>query len=184
MIAPMAIAFVTERLLLRELEEADAPAIHVWESDAAVVRYQIEDVQTLDECLEYIRRNRAEAARDPRRLYEVGCCVRAEGDLLIGRVGLKVVRPDHREGELWFAFRRDRHGQGYATEAARALIRFGFGTLGLHRIFGDCDPRNTASARLMERLGMRREGHLRESWWLKGEWCDSWIYAVLEDELD
>jgi len=176
----MPIAFQTSRLALRELEDADAPAVHVWESDPDVVRYQTSNALTVDECQGYIEHNRLEAGAEPRRLYEVGCCLGHGRGLLIGRVGLRVVRPDHREGELWFAFRRDHQGQGYASEAARALVAFGFGTLGLHRIYGDCDPRNVPSSRLMERLGMRREAHLRENWWLKGEWCDSWIYAVLD----
>ena len=175
----MPVLLETQRILLRELEAADAPATHVWESDPTIVRYQTTDTMTMDECLAYITRNQAEQAADPRRLYELGC-VRRDGGLLIGRVGLRVVRPDHREGEVWFTFRRDHHGRGYASEAMRALLAFGFGTLRLHRVFGDCDPRNAPSARLMEGLGMRREGHLRENWWLKGEWCDSWIYSVLD----
>ena len=85
-------------------------------------------------------------------------------------------------GLLWFAFRRDLWGQGYAGEAMEALLDLGFGRLGLHRVYGDCDPRNARSARLMEKLGMQREGHLRQNWWLKGEWCDSLIYSVLEEE--
>ena len=57
-----------------------------------------------------------------------------------------------------------------------------FGQLGMHRLFGDCDPRNAASARLMERLGMRSEAHHVQNLWAKGEWCDSWIYARLASE--
>jgi [ribosomal protein S5]-alanine N-acetyltransferase len=169
----------TPRLLLRELEEADAPAVHAWESDPDVMRYQSLDVATLDDTLAYIRRVRLDAAQRPRLLHVLGAERRDDG-LLIGRVGLRVSRPEHREGELWFAFRRDVWGQGYGPEAAGALLDLAFGSLGLHRVHGDCDPRNARSARLMEKLGMVREGHLRETWWLKGEWCDSWIYSVLD----
>jgi [ribosomal protein S5]-alanine N-acetyltransferase len=171
----------TPRLLLRELEESDAAAANVWESDPEVVRYQSTDVIGVDESLSYIRHVRLESARRPRLLYDLAAARREDG-LLIGRVGLRVSRPEHREGELWFVFRRDVWGQGYAGEAAGAMLELGFGRLGLHRIWGDCDPRNARSARLMEKLGMRREAHLRENWWLKGEWCDSWIYAMLESE--
>lgn len=90
-----------------------------------------------------------------------------------------VARPEHREAMVWFTLRRDLWGQGLASEAARAVVSFGFRELKLHRVFGDCDPRNGASARLMERLGFVREAHFRENWWLKGEWCDSYIYAQL-----
>ncbi len=62
------------------------------------------------------------------------------------------------------------------------MLRLGFDDLGLHRIIGRCDARNTASARLMERLGMRREAHFRENEWFKGEWGDELIYAMLDRE--
>ena len=171
----------TPRLALRELEEEDVPAVQVWESDAAVVRYQSTDVATPEESLAYIQRVRQEARLDPRQLYEFGLVRRADR-LLIGRAGLRVARPEHREGEIWFVLRRDACGHGYATEAVRALLQLAFGQLDLHRVWGDCDPRNVGSARLMERVGMRREAQLRENWWLKGEWCDSWIYAMLDRE--
>jgi len=171
----------TPRLVLRELDEGDAPAVHAWESDPEVMRYQSLDVATLDDTLAYIWRVRLDAAQRPRMIHVLGA-VRRDDGLLIGRVGLRVSRPEHREGELWFAFRRDVWGQGYGPEAAGAILDLAFGSLGLHRVHGDCDPRNARSARLMEKLGMQREAHLRESWWLKGEWCDSWIYAVLDRE--
>ncbi len=171
----------TPRLILRELEEADAPAVNAWESDPEVVRYQSTDVAGLDDTLAYIRHVRLESARRPRLLYGLGAERRDDG-LLLGRVGLRVARPEHREAEIWFAFRRDLWGQGYAGEAVSALLDLAFDRLGMHRVYGDCDPRNRRSARLMEKLGMQREAHLRENWWLKGEWCDSLIYSVLEPE--
>jgi RimJ/RimL family protein N-acetyltransferase len=171
----------TPRLILRELDEADAPAVNAWESDAEVVRYQSTDVASLDDTLAYIRRARLDSAMRPRLLHELGAERRDDGALL-GRVGMGVRRPEHREAEIWFVFRRDLWGQGYAGEAVEALLDLGFGRLGMHRIYGDCDPRNLRSARLMEKMGMQREAHLRENWWLKGEWCDSWIYSILEAE--
>jgi RimJ/RimL family protein N-acetyltransferase len=171
----------TRRLVLRELEESDAVATNVWESDPAVVRYQSCDVATLDDSLAYIRRVRQESSDQPRILFDLGIERRDDG-ALIGRVGLRLRRAEHGEAELWFVVCRDVWGRGYAGEASRALVDFAFATLGCHRVYGDCDPRNTASARLMESLGMKREGHLRENWHLKGEWCDSWIYAILDRE--
>jgi RimJ/RimL family protein N-acetyltransferase len=172
----------TDRLLLRELEESDAPAVNVWESDPQVVRYQSNDTSSLEESLARIRKNRVRAAGGaPRSLYELAV-VRREDEQVIGRVGMSIQRPEHREAEVWFVFRRDCWGRGYALEAMRALVDHAFGVLGLHRLYGDCDPRNTGSFRLMERLGMKREAHLRENWWLKGEWCDSWIYGLLDRE--
>ena len=88
----------------------------------------------------------------------------------------------HRQGEIGFVLHPDHHGQGYAGEAACAMLRLGFEELGLHRIVGRCEPRNEASARLLERLGMRREAHLIENEWVKGEWQSELVYAMLDRE--
>ena len=73
--------------------------------------------------------------------------------------------------------------QGYAQEAARALMDAGFREIGLQRIFATCDQRNKASARVMERLGLRREGAFRLSKYIQGEWCDEFLYAILAEEF-
>jgi RimJ/RimL family protein N-acetyltransferase len=76
----------------------------------------------------------------------------------------------------------DHQGHGYATEATGLVLRLGFEELGLHRIVGRLDARNVASAGVLERLGMRREAHLRENEFVKGEWVDELVYAMLASE--
>ena len=93
-----------------------------------------------------------------------------------------IARPEHFEASVWYLLHPDAWGRGYAVEAVAALLEFGFGELKLHRIWADCDPRNAASCRLAEKLGMRLEGRLRENYWLKGEWCDTAVYAILAHE--
>jgi RimJ/RimL family protein N-acetyltransferase len=88
----------------------------------------------------------------------------------------------NRQGELGFILRRSQQGHGFASEGATALLRLGFEVLGLHRMIGQCDPANTASATLMRGLGMRQEAHLREFEIFKGEWGDLLVFAMLEDE--
>jgi hypothetical protein len=73
-------------------------------------------------------------------------------------------------------------GKGYATETANALVDFGFDKLNLHRVFATCDPANTASAHVLEKIGMKREGRMREHMWARGKWRDSLLYAILEHE--
>ena len=73
-------------------------------------------------------------------------------------------------------------GRGYAFEAASALLPFAFNELKLHRLFADCDPRNEASCRLVQKLGFKLEGIHRENYWLKGEWCNTAIYAMLDSD--
>jgi RimJ/RimL family protein N-acetyltransferase len=86
------------------------------------------------------------------------------------------------QGEIGWSVHPDFQGRGFATEGAREMLRVGFDELGLHRIIAECDPLNGASVRVMEKLGMRREAHLRESEHLKGAWVDVLVYAMLESE--
>jgi RimJ/RimL family protein N-acetyltransferase len=88
----------------------------------------------------------------------------------------------HRQGEIGFILHPDHQGQGLATEAAVAMLELGFEELGLHRIYGCAEARNAASVRVMERLGMRREAHLVENEFVKGEWQSEVIYAILAPE--
>jgi ribosomal-protein-alanine N-acetyltransferase len=85
-------------------------------------------------------------------------------------------------GEILYLLNRQYWGHGYATEAVRAVLGFGFRELGLHRVYATCRPANVASSRVMEKVGMQREGHLRRHRWMKGAWHDSLLYAILEDE--
>jgi RimJ/RimL family protein N-acetyltransferase len=101
---------------------------------------------------------------------------------VIGDISLWRTSREHNQGEIGFVLHPDHQGQGYGTEAMRELLRIGFEDVGLHRIVGRCDARNGASARLMQRLGMRLEAHLRENELIKGEWCDELIYAMLATE--
>ena len=173
---------VTERLVLRELEESDAEAAHEYERDEDVVRYQTDGVRTLDESRAYIARVRAETAlQAPRLLFDLAITLR-RNEQYVGRVGLNVTSLSLREATLWYVLNPRFHGQGLVPEAARALVDHGFRELDLHRLYVDCDPRNTASIRVAEKLGLRREAHFVENALIKGEWCDSVIYAMLDRE--
>jgi RimJ/RimL family protein N-acetyltransferase len=171
----------TPRLLLREFEEDDWRATHPYESDPVVVRYQSHGVRTPEESRDYILRVMALARETPRRVYDLAVVLR-EDNRLIGRCGMHVNNPERNEATVWYVLERSQWRKGYISEAVRALVDFGFGTLGLHRVWADCDPRNPASFRVMEKLGMRKEAHFRENVFIKGEWCDSLVYAVLDHE--
>jgi [ribosomal protein S5]-alanine N-acetyltransferase len=102
---------------------------------------------------------------------------------LIGWCALAVTSHKHHEAELGYALNRQHWGQGYIPEAARVLLTFGFTTLGLHRVFATCHPENQASEHVLQKLGMRKEGYLRENKWSKDAWRDSLLYALLAAEL-
>jgi len=105
-----------------------------------------------------------------------------ETDRFVGEVVLRLMSEASRQGEIGWSIHPDAQGRGYATEAAREMLRLGFEELGLHRIVAECDPRNEASIRVMEKLGMRREAHHIEAIYLKGEWVGSMVYAILASE--
>jgi RimJ/RimL family protein N-acetyltransferase len=172
----------TERLLLRPYTEDDLDAVADIQSRPDVTRY-----------LYWGPRDRAQA-RGSLAMKIAANGFRQEGDnltlavvlpetgALIGDVMLVWLSEEHRQGEIGYIFHPDHGGRGYATEAARVMLRLAFEGLGLHRVIGRLDGRNTASARVLERLGMRREAHLVENEIVKGEWTDELVYAMLEHE--
>jgi RimJ/RimL family protein N-acetyltransferase len=104
-----------------------------------------------------------------------------ESGELVGHLTMSI-DPEHRQGEIGFIFHPAHQGRGYATEASRALVAHVFEHYDLHRIYGRLEPRNEASARVLEKLGMRREAHLIENEWVKGEWQSEVVYALLARE--
>jgi RimJ/RimL family protein N-acetyltransferase len=106
----------------------------------------------------------------------------ADTGVVAGDIGLGWMSDVHRQAEIGYTFHPDHQGHGYATEAAAAMVELAFTGLGAHRVCGRLDARNTASAQLLERLGMRHEAHLVENELVKGEWTDEAVYAVLASE--
>ena len=172
----------TERLSLRPFVASDLDVLHWMQSLPEIVRYLSWEPRTRTEVAKLLE----ERARQTRLAAEgdrlpLAVTLRSDGDL-IGDVHLKWSSVEHRQGEIGFVFLPEYRGRGYGREAARAVLTLGFDELGLHRITGRCDARNLRSAQLMERLGMRREAHLRENEFFKGEWADQCIHAMLAAE--
>jgi len=172
----------TNCLILREFNELDwRQAVHEYASDPQVVRYMTWGPNTRKESQGFIQRAISRQQEEPRRNYGFAVVLKAE-DRLIGGCGIHISNPDDQGGWIGYCFNCHFWGEGYATETARALLSFGFDRLKLHRIFATCDPKNIASARVLEKIGMQREGHLREHKWIRGRWRDSFLYAVLDYE--
>lgn len=170
----------TSRLRLREFEEDDGPAVHAYGSDREVVRYMLFGPSTEEQSREFIRQAREQALEVPRRFYELAVVLKTE-DRLIGGCTL-ALHADPRQASFSYLLHRQYWGHGYASEAMQALFTYGFRELGLHRISDTVDPANRASVRVLEKLGLRCEGHQRESQWIKGQWRDCLVYAVLDHE--
>jgi aminoglycoside 6'-N-acetyltransferase len=170
----------TERLLLRRFGPEDATALAAYRSDPNVSRYQswISPVS-----VEQARVLVAElAVGEPRDDGWFQYAVERKGRPgLIGDVGVHR-RDAGRQAEVGFSFAVEHQGRGYATEAVRRVVEYLLVEEGLHRVTAECDARNDRSARLLERVGFRREGHLVSSTWMKGEWTDDLLFAVLAGE--
>ena len=171
----------TERLVLREFTWDDLDAVHAYESDPAVVMYVCYGPLTKEECRRELAFHIAHQTAQPRVFCHLAL-VLLSTEHLIGWCGLKLTNPSHQEGELGYALHRAYWGQGYATEAAQAMLAFGFHHLHLHRIVGTCHPDNRGSIRVLEKVGMSYEGCLREQKWCKGHWRNTNLYAVLDHE--
>jgi RimJ/RimL family protein N-acetyltransferase len=100
---------------------------------------------------------------------------------LVGDCALKADEHEPYRAEIGFTLTREHQGRGFASEAVSRLLDYAFDTLGLHRVIAVADRRNAPSWSLLERVGMRREGHFRHNVWFKGGWADEYLYAVLKD---
>ena len=168
----------SERVSLREFQAADFDAVHSYGSDLEVVQYMPWGPSSEDETRDFLERGQTYAAADPRTGYELAV-VQTSTDRLIGGIGLHI---DDEQAVLGYCFARSAWGQGFATEAAGLILAFGFKTLAIHRIRAGYDSENAALARVLEKIGMRREGYLKHDCQIRGEWRDTIAFAILSDE--
>jgi RimJ/RimL family protein N-acetyltransferase len=172
----------TSRLALRPYVDEDFEAALSYWSDPEVTKYLYLDAFTpeafADRMIELKSRVDLGAEGDVLTLAIVPDGV----DHVVGDMTLFWHSEVHRHGELGFILHPDHRGRGYAHEASIALLHMAFDELGLHRVTGRLDGRNAASAAVLAGLGMRREAHLVQNEWIKGEWTDEVVYALLEEE--
>ena len=171
----------TKRLTIRDFEVADWEAVHSYGSECEVVQYLPFGPNSEEDTKNFVQKVIAFQRDEPRQDFHLAAILKAEKQL-IGGCRIAVLDQLNRGGSIGYCFNRHFWGKGYATEAARALLDFGFEQLDLHRIFATCSSENIASARVLEKIGMRQEGYIREHEWIKGKWRDSLIYAILEHE--
>ena len=175
-----AITLTTPRLAVRPLIEADVPALFAIFSHPEVMRYWSSPPYTEVAQARTMVLNVQEGYQTGEFL-QLGLARRSDGALL-GTCTLFSFSATSRRAELGYALGRPYWGMGYMHEALTALVDYAFDTLNLHRLEADIDPRNTASARTLERLGFRYEGLGRERWIVEGEISDTAWYGLLARE--
>jgi RimJ/RimL family protein N-acetyltransferase len=171
----------TERLLLREFRPGDEADIHEYASDVEVVRFTDWGPNDLATTKANLTRRLEEQRQWPRDSIEPAVELRSDCRV-IGTMRLTVLDRHNGTADFGYVLNRRYWMNGYATEGARALLDVAFLRLGVHRVWATCDMRNHASFRVMEKLGMRREALFQKDVLQKGEWRDSYLYAVLAEE--
>jgi RimJ/RimL family protein N-acetyltransferase len=173
----------TERLLLRDFRLEDEAGIYEYASDPEVVRF----ADWVPSGISTVRANLHRRLEDqeiwPRDSIEVAVELRSD-TYLIGIMRITILDRANRTADFGYTFNRRYWNNGYATEGIRTLLHLAFSRLNLHRVWATCDVRNHASYRVMEKLGMRREALFKKDVLQKGEWRDSYLYAVLSEEWD
>ena len=172
---------IPKTVTLRPLTTADIEAVHTLLSDWTVVRYMLlPHCETLEQSRKYLDEliretpggawiSLVRAIEAPGFAHPVGLC------------GIAILHGSE-QGEIWYLVRPDQWGRGIAQRAAGELLRIGFSELNLHRMFATCLPENPASSRVLEKVGMRKEGYQTMNLRIHGGWHDSCMYAILRAE--
>jgi RimJ/RimL family protein N-acetyltransferase len=185
---PLELPLTTDRLRLRSFRESDAEAHLPIYSREDVSRFLLQDPWTAEVAETEIakRLTRTGLETESRALALVietaDGLDSLEGSRVIGDIALWLEDGSDEKAEIGWILDPAASGHGFATEAAIAVLNVAFDHYGLHRVFAQMDSRNTASAKLARRIGMREEAHLRKDWWSKGEWTDTLIFGMLASD--
>ena len=163
-----------KRLLIRKFEFKDWEAVHEYTSDSNVMKYIPEGVFTEEDTRNFVNKNMGENAEN----FPV---ILVDENILIGHIVFHKYFGEHTY-EIGWVFNPKYFNKGYASEAAQATLKYGFKEMKLHRIIATCQPENIPSYRVMEKIGMRREGYFKKCIPHGNEWWDEYYYAILEEE--
>ncbi len=171
----------TARLRLRHFQDSDLTQFMSYRNDPVVARYQSWEGISEAEAWTFIQEQKEIQPGVSGQGLQVAIELKAT-NVLIGDCYFVINVFDHRQAEIGFTLSREYQGYGYATEAVSSFLNYAFHSFDLHRIIAITDCENIASVALLERLGMRREGHFIQNVWFKGKWGDEYLYAILKDE--
>jgi RimJ/RimL family protein N-acetyltransferase len=163
------VSLTSDRLVLREFAVTDEEAVHSFASDPVVTQYTDWGPNSIDNTRAFLAEATGQATDPERADFSLAVVLATSGEL-IGSAAIAVTSVQHKRGEFGFVFHRDFWSQGYATEAGKLLVHFGFQRLQLRRISATCHPNNSASARVLQKVGLRYEGHIRSHLFVRGSW--------------
>jgi RimJ/RimL family protein N-acetyltransferase len=171
----------TARLRLRQFALDDLAHFRSYRNDPDIARYQSWSEFSEQEAVDFIAAQKALRPGVPGQWFQFAIELKAT-NALIGDCALKIDEHEPRQAEIGFTLAREHQGRGYASEAVSRVLDYAFRALCLHRVVAITDCENAPSVALLERLGMRREGHFKQNVWFKGKWGDEYLYAILRAE--
>jgi RimJ/RimL family protein N-acetyltransferase len=171
------------RLLLRRLEAADLPFLCDYRSRPEVARYQDWETFTRADGERFLEAQARSCPGAPGAWFQLALVLSASGTL-VGDCGLHCRADNPQQTEVGITLAPEHQGKGYAAEALACVLDYLFFTLKMHRVTAVTDAANAPAASLLERVGMRREGHFLQNVWFKGAWGDEFLYAVLRGEWE
>ena len=175
-------SFATERIYVRPLQKSDAQSMLEYHSDPQVTRYIPWPTRNLEQVREALDKYITYITLEKEGDYLMLGFFRKEDNQLLGQINAMYRSEEHQLAEFGYVINPRFAGQGLATEAVKEMISQIFKTGKFHRVIARMDARNNSSARLCERLGLRLEAHHLQDDWFKGEWTDTYIYAILKNE--
>jgi [ribosomal protein S5]-alanine N-acetyltransferase len=173
----------TERLKLQELFLTDLDAIHELHSLPKIDQYNTLGIPDSINTTEILLVGWLEQQKAVPRMSYIFCIRSVDTNQFVGLMALNLGKPNFKIAEVWYKIHPSYWRQGYTTEALTVLLKFGFSELGLHRIEAGCAVENIASIKVLEKVGMTREGRKRKVLPIRGEWIDNYFYAILETEF-
>nr|BDT29881.1 GNAT family N-acetyltransferase [Bacteriovorax sp. HI3] len=171
----------TTNLILRPFQLSDADELHVFCSDLSNVEHMDWGPNTLEETQKFLLEATALQKDKNPKVFNFAITLKSSG-CVIGSCSIWIRSEVHRHGGFGYILNKQFWRKGYGAELAEALLEFGFSTLKFHRISATCFPGNLGSKRLLEKVGLKQEGYLREELYVRGQWRDSLLFSILENE--
>lgn len=171
----------TTNLILRPFLLSDVNDLHVFCSDLSNVEYMDWGPNTLEETQKFLSETTASVEEKNPKNFNFAVTLKSTGSV-IGSCSIWIRSEAHRHGGFGYILSKNVWRKGYGTELAEALLKFGFNKLKFHRISATCFPGNLGSKRLLEKVGLKQEGYLREELYVRGQWRDSLLFSILENE--